>query len=77
MATASYDTVLAQARQLPPTELRRLVQDLVEALEDEEDAAWAREYEARKASGRLTPDEQEAIPLDQAIAEIERDLRST
>ena len=44
---------------------------LIERLEDYEDAEWAREYEARKAAGLLTPDERDTIPLDQAIAEIE------
>ena len=46
-------------------------QQMLERLEDLEDAEWAREYEARKAAGLRTTEERELIPLDQAIAEIE------
>ena len=44
---------------------------LIERLEDYEDAEWARDYEARKAAGLLTPEESEMIPLEQAAAEIQ------
>jgi hypothetical protein len=46
-------------------------EQIVEALEDAEDEAWAADYERRKAASQLTPDELETVPLDQAIAEIE------
>ena len=40
-------------------------------LEDYEDAEWARDYEARKAAGLLTPEEREMIPLEQVTGEIQ------
>jgi|GEM_PF-6020876 len=44
---------------------------LIEAVEDAEDVAWARDYEARKAAGVLTEDEQETIPIEEVIAEVQ------
>ena len=46
-------------------------EQLIQRLEDYEDAADARDYEARERAGLLTPDEREVITLDQAMAEIE------
>lgn len=43
---------------------------LVEAAEDAEDTAWARDYTARKAAGTLTEDERETVPLDDVAAEL-------
>jgi hypothetical protein len=44
---------------------------LVEAAEDAEDTAWARDYTARKAAGTLTDDERETVPLDDVVAELQ------
>jgi hypothetical protein len=73
MATATFDAVLGLAQQLTPEEQARLVEQLISALEDEEDAAWARDYEARRSAGQLTPDEADALPIDEAMTEIERE----
>jgi len=43
---------------------------LVEAAEDAEDTAWARDYTARKAAGTLTEDERETVPLEDVAAEL-------
>ncbi len=66
MATISYEDVLSSAQQLTTEEQARLIEDL-------QDAAWARDYEARKAAGRLTPDELDVLPWDEALEEIERE----
>jgi len=52
-----------------------IYRQMIDRLEDFEDAEWARDYELRKAAGQLTPDELETMPLDQAIAEIEAEWR--
>lgn len=46
-------------------------EQLIERLEDYEDAAWAQQYADRKAAELLMPDELDGLPLDQAFAEIE------
>lgn len=66
MATTSYEDVLANAQQLTDEEQAQLIEDL-------QDAAWARDYEVRKAAGLLTPDELDVLPWDEALAEIERE----
>lgn len=43
----------------------------IEAQEDLEDEQEARDYQARKAAGLLTPDEAKRIPFDRAMEEIE------
>ncbi len=64
MSRATYEQVLHDAAQLPLDEQQQLIEDL-------QDAAWARDYEARKAAGLLTPEERDPLPWDQARAEIE------
>ncbi len=66
MATISYDDVPSSSQQLTTDEQARLIEDL-------QDAAWARDYEARKVAGRLTPDELDVLPWDEAREEIERE----
>ena len=66
MAAMSYEDVLAGAQQLTMEEQARLIEDL-------RDAAWARDYEARKAAGQLTPAELDVLPWDEALEEIERE----
>ena len=44
---------------------------MLEAREDAADRDFARDYEAREATGLLTPDELDVMPLDRVIAEIE------
>ena len=44
---------------------------LLDAWEDREDARWVDDYEQRKAAGLLTPDELEAIPLEEVISKSE------
>lgn len=46
-------------------------EQIVQRLEDLEDAEAAREYDAREAAGQLTLEEQQGVPLEQAFAEIE------
>ncbi len=65
MAAMSYEDVLTSAQQLTTEEQARLI-------EDPQDAAWARDYEARKAAGQLTLAEQDVLPWDEALEEIER-----
>ena len=66
MAAMSYEDVLTSAQQLTTEEQARLIEDL-------QDAAWARDYEARKAAGQLTPAELDVLPWDEALEEIERE----
>ncbi len=54
-----------------------MYRQMIERLEDLEDTEWARDYEVRKASGQLTPEELDTLPLDKARAEIDRERAET
>ena len=56
--TLSYDELLASIQQLAPEDQTRLLEDL-------EDIAFARDYETRRATGDLTPDELDVLPFDE------------
>ncbi|HSH79777.1 MAG TPA: hypothetical protein VLA19_14730 [Herpetosiphonaceae bacterium] len=62
MTTATYDAALELAQRLSPEEQLQLI----EALEDAADVAA---YDAAKA--RIDAGEDEVIPFEQALAEIE------
>lgn len=62
MPTATYETIVQEVEQLTPEEQARLIEYL-------EELADIRAYDAVKAS--LAAGEDEIIPLDQAIAELE------
>jgi len=66
VAISTYEDVLNSAQQLTDDEQARLIEDL-------QDSAWARDYEARKSSGQLTAEDLDPLPWDQALAEIERE----
>lgn len=62
MAVTTYDQVLHDARQLAPEEQAQLIEEL-------EDAADVRAFDAAQAA--LDAGEEEAIPFEQAMAEID------
>ncbi len=64
MTTATYEAALELAQRLTPEEQLQLI----EALEDAADVAA---YDAAKA--RIDAGEDEVIPFEQALAEIEAD----
>jgi len=63
MATATYEDALRVAQQLTIEEQAQLIEDL-------EDAADVAAYDAGKAAGG------DPLPLDEAIAEIERERQT-
>ena len=64
MAPATYEDVLEAAQRLAPADQQRLLAALAEELEAQD---AARAYDAAKAAGG------DGLPLDAAIAEIERE----
>ncbi len=55
VAISTYEDVLNSAQQLTDDEQARLIEDL-------QDSAWARDYEARKSSGQLTAEDLDPLP---------------